>query len=99
MTDVDASFGAAVYDALRRLSGFDYLTSHLNYAAIQALKSADREGTARIFAACGPDIAALIASGEPEDVANQLLLARQAKVLQGAVACDLLDILTPLLGA
>ena len=99
MTDVDVSFGAAVYDALRRLSGFDYLTSHLNYAAIQALKSADREGTARIFAACGPDIAALIASGEPEDVANQLLLARQAKVLQGALACDLLDILTPLLGA
>jgi 2-hydroxychromene-2-carboxylate isomerase len=99
MTDVDVSFGAAVYDALRRLSGFDCLTSHLNYAAIQSLKSADREGTARIFAACGPDVAALIASGEPEDVAKRLLEARAARMAQGVFACELLQLLTNFLGA
>jgi hypothetical protein len=99
MTDVDVSFGAAVYEALRRLSGFDYLTSHLNYAAIQALKSADREGTARIFSACGPDIAAVIASGEPEDVAKRLLEARAARIAQGVFVCELLQLLTTILGA
>jgi hypothetical protein len=98
MADVDSPFGAAVYAALRRLSGFDCLTSHLDYAAIQALKTADREGTARIFAACGPEVATLIASAEPEAVAKQLLAARQARVLQRAVACELLQLLTSLLG-
>lgn len=98
MADAGEPFGAAVYDALRRLSGFDCLASHLNYAAIQALKSADREGTSRIFAACGPDIASLIASGEPEAVARQLLAARQAKVEQRVVVGELLQLLTSLLG-
>jgi hypothetical protein len=82
MTDVGVSFGAAVYDASRKLSGYDCITYYLDYAAIQALKHADRDGTARIFAAYGPDIVALIASGEPEDLARQLLLARQEKLRQ-----------------
>ena len=99
MTEVDVSFGAAVYEALRRRSGFDCLTSHLNYAAIQALKSADRDGTARIFAACGPDIGAVIATGEPDDVAERLLEARAAKIAQGAFACELLQFLASILGA
>ena len=70
----------------------------LDYAAIQALKTADREGTARIFAACGPEVATLIASAEPEAVAKQLLAARQAKVQQRVAVCELLQILTSLLG-
>ena len=99
MADAGEPFGAGVYDAFRRLSGFDCLSSHLNYAAIQALKSADREGTARIFAACGPDIAMVIASGEPEAIAQQLLAAKQAKVEQRVLVCELLQLLTSLLGA
>lgn len=99
MTDFDVSFGAAVYEALRRLSGFECLTSHLNYAAIQSLKSADREGTAGIFAACGPDIGAVIASGSPEDVAKRLLEARAATIAHGAFACEVLQSLITILGA
>ena len=99
MADTGEPFGAAVYDALRRLSGFGFLSSHLNHAVIQALKSADREGTARIFAACGPDIATLIASGEPEAVAEQLLAARQVQVEQRALVGELLELLTSLLSA
>jgi hypothetical protein len=98
MADVDTPFGAAVYAALRRLSGFDCLTSHLDYAAIQMLKTADREGTARIFAACGPDIAAAIASAEPEDVANKLLAARAAKVEKREFVVEILRLLTSFLG-
>ena len=98
MADLGVPFGAAVYEALRRLSGFDYLASHLDYAAIQALKSADREGTARILAPCGPDLAALIASGEPEAVAQQLLAARQATIEQRSLVMELLHFLTSLLG-
>ena len=98
MADVDSPFGAAVYAALRRLSGFDCLTSHLDYAAIQALKTADRAGTARIFAARGPDIAAAIASAEPEDVAHKLLAARNAKIEKREVVVEVLRLLTSLLG-
>lgn len=47
------TFGSEVYHELRRLSGFETLTTTLSYDAIQRLKQADRETTMRLFAAAG----------------------------------------------
>jgi hypothetical protein len=73
MAEGGESFGQGVYSELRRLAGFNELTSRLDYTGIQRLKAADRAGTAQLFAAGGPELIRLIEEAEPADVAEYLV--------------------------
>jgi hypothetical protein len=71
--DGDETYGARVYDELRRLTGFNLLAQELDYAAIQELKSADRAGTARLLAAGVPELMRRIEVAEPAEFVSDLI--------------------------
>jgi hypothetical protein len=101
MTESSSSFGSQVYDELRRRTGFTVIAGQLDYAAIQELKSADREATAKLLEARSAISAERFMAAEPAEVAQ--ILIQEAKDAQqranrGMMTADFIQFLTSILG-
>ena len=67
------TYGGRLYAELRRLSGYDLVTSIMDYKAIQQLKNSDRESTLKLFRGNSYELVQLLKTAEPEEVGNYLV--------------------------
>lgn len=72
----DATYGAELLEALKRAGHASRVTSRMDYAAIQKLKAADRQGTAKLFRGSDYVLIQEIKTKSPEEVVE--LIERQA---------------------
>ena len=67
------TYGGRLYTELRRLSGYDLVTSIMDYKTIQQLKKSDRESTLKLFRGNNYELIQLLKTAEPEEVGNYLV--------------------------
>ena len=67
------TYGGRLYAELRRLSGYDLVTSIMDYKTIQQLKKSDRESTLKLFRGNSYELVQLLKTAEPEEVGNYLV--------------------------
>lgn len=86
MQDKNPTFGGRLYSELRQKSGYDVITTIMDYQAIQQLKVADREQTQKLFQGSSYEVIQLLKNAEPEAVADFLVAKAEEAVQQGAAA-------------
>ncbi len=64
------TFGGRLYSELLHLTGYDLMTSMMNYKTIQQLKVSDRQDTLELFRGSSYEVMQLLETAEPEDVAR-----------------------------
>ena len=84
MSDDDQTYGGRLYGELRRLSGYDFITSIMDYKTIQQLKVSDRDDTLKLFRGSSYEVIQLPKAGEPEDAARYLVAQAEKAKNDGA---------------
>ena len=73
MNEMDAPFGLQVYDEIRRRTSYTLIGQKFEYAAIQTLKAADRQGVASLLLKYGLDCRAWIDTASVDEVVDHML--------------------------
>jgi hypothetical protein len=83
-------FGSRLLVELKATDQFDFITSKMNYDAIQKLKRADREETVKLFLGSSYDVLQVIKTKEPAEIAVYLAQQRvQDAAAAAAVICGI----------
>lgn len=73
MSGEGLTFGWLLYAELQKQSGYDLITSLMDYKAIQQLKVSDRTETLKLFSGSSYEVIQLLKTCEPEDAARHLV--------------------------
>ena len=90
MSPQSEPFGSRLLAELKAAQQFDFVLNKLDYAAIQKLKQADREATARLFLGSSYDVLQMLKTKEPPEIAAYLAQQKtQAAATAAAVLCGI----------
>lgn len=73
MSNESKTYGGQLYAELRTKSGYDVITSLMDYHAIQQLKVADREQTLKLFRESSDEVIQILRTAEPTEAAGFLI--------------------------